>query len=103
MAIRAGLVDEIDLAKGTWIILDIGFAGDKKATCGLAIDDEPPEELTFSDASSVINTIILNSSESVSLVIEAPLSVAFSEAGNPAGRTACFGRNRSPISFQFDR
>ena len=86
MPIRAGLVDEIDLANGTWIILDIGFAGDKKSTCGLAIDDEAPKELTFSDAISLISTIIQNSNEPVSLVIEAPLSVAFSKAGNPAGR-----------------
>jgi hypothetical protein len=87
MPLRAGLVDEINLQNGIWIILDIGFAGDKKATCGLAINDSLPIEVTFSEASSRISAIILDSNVPVNVVIEAPLSVSFSKSGNPAGRS----------------
>lgn len=86
MAIKAGNVGEINLSSGSWIILDIGFANDKKASCGLMVDDAAPIELTFSDATKKIGSLVCNSNRTINLVIEAPLSVTFSERGNPTGR-----------------
>jgi hypothetical protein len=86
MSIKSGEVADINLNAGTWIILDIGFANDKKASCGLLIDNADPIELTFANAVEKISSTIRESSQPVNLVIEAPLSVAFSKLGNPTGR-----------------
>jgi hypothetical protein len=50
------------------------------------IDNAEPNELTFSDATKMISSFIHNSNRTVNLVIEAPLSVTFSNLGNPTGR-----------------
>jgi hypothetical protein len=59
------------------LVLDIGFAGDKKASCGSLINALTPINLTFVDVCENLTKIIVNSKFRVNLVVEAPLSVAF--------------------------
>jgi len=82
--IRAGTIDEISPDE-EWLILDIGFSSMGK-TCGLKRNSDGPVELQFSDARKEICLSISDSKQPVNLVIEAPLSVAFDEQGNPKGR-----------------
>ncbi len=51
------------------------------------VNDEHPTELRFNEAVEWICRFILESPGPVNLVIEAPLSVAFDQTGNPAGRS----------------
>jgi hypothetical protein len=83
--IRAGTKSEISPTSGKWLILDIGFAS-KSASCGLLVNREPPVELRFNEAVEAICSFIAESIEPVNLLIEAPLSVAFNNKGNPTGR-----------------
>ena len=82
--IYPGKVDDISWAKGTWLILDIGFSNNKK-TCGTILGNNAAVKLEFKDAVDEViriarDKLLLN------LVIEAPLSVAFDKSGNPKAR-----------------
>jgi hypothetical protein len=83
---RAGEVTEIHRASGDWAFVDIGFSRDKK-TSGLLVNDGQPIDLTFANLREEL--IQLSNIEGVplNLVLEAPLSVAFTKNGNPAGRS----------------
>ncbi|MCG5539321.1 hypothetical protein [Halorhodospira sp. 9622] len=83
---RAGTEVEITQSSGEWLILDIGFAN-KSRSCGLLINNEQPVDLQFSEAVKRICDFIVNSRQPVNLMIEAPLSVAFDDQGNPTGRS----------------
>jgi hypothetical protein len=83
--IVAGEKSDLRWGAGSWIILDIGFANDKR-TCGVAFDDEPPTNLTYGEAWEAIINQIRKQNCLVNLVIEAPLSVCFDAHGNPKGR-----------------
>lgn len=82
--IYAGKVNDISWAKGTWLILDIGFSNNKKS-CGLLLGDNAPEQLKFNDA---VDTVVRIAREKplLNLVIEAPLSIVFDKLGNPKAR-----------------
>lgn len=82
--IRAGKVDDIRWAKGTWLILDIGFSSTKKS-CGFLDGEKDGEVLTFDEAVTKVIEIAERRS-TLNLLIEAPLSVAFDKAGNPKSR-----------------
>jgi hypothetical protein len=83
--IRAGTIDEIRPNSGIWIILDIGFSQSQKS-CGLKIGENKSKNFTFHEAENEIVEEIEKSTGTVNLVIEAPLSVAFNQNGNPTGR-----------------
>ena len=83
--IQAGSVDDISWDSGAWAFLDIGFSN-KKASCGLLFGDQEPYGATFDAACRDLCTFLARAGERVNLVIEAPLSVAFDEKGNPKGR-----------------
>ena len=70
---------------GRWIFVDIGFARDK-ASCGFAVDDSPPEELTFGCLVQRTLDAVRSAPVPVNLLVEAPLSVAFNKDRNPTGR-----------------
>ena len=85
--IQAGTPREVSLS-GAWAILDIGFAQHTSPSCGLplarretALRSVPETALTQ------LNSLSLESQQQINLVIEAPLSVAFSEEGSPCGRS----------------
>lgn len=89
--IRAGRREDInwDMSSnsGTWIFLDMGFASDGNPSCGYLVDDRAPVNMTFGAVCDDIRDVLLNGDAPViNLVIEAPLSVAFSNQGNPMPR-----------------
>lgn len=70
---------------GDWAFVDIGFASNARS-CGIAVNDDLPIELTFADLQIHLLQLARASDRPLNLVLEAPLSVAFSAAGNPTGR-----------------
>lgn len=85
MPIRAATVGEVTRQSGRWAFVDLGFA-EKSKSCGLALDDEQPVEVRFSDLCTKLRQEIQGGVGTVNLLLEAPLSVTFDEAGNPTGR-----------------
>jgi hypothetical protein len=85
--IRAATVSEILEVHDQWIFVDVGFAGDKTRSCGYLLDGGKPGKLTFSDLIEKLTNLGHSSHEPLYLVLEAPLSVAFSSKGNPTGRS----------------
>jgi hypothetical protein len=83
---RAGTVDEITKTAGDWVFVDIGFSRESK-TSGLLVNDGQPIEVTFNDLRQKILQLTKQDGPAINLVIEAPLSVAFTGEGNPAGRS----------------
>ena len=84
--IRAGMTHEITPDCGEWIIVDIGFSMNSKS-CGVGSIDDPPVEVQFYEMLKIVTQRIREAKGVVNLLIEAPLSVAFSSKGNPTGRT----------------
>jgi hypothetical protein len=83
--LRSGLIPEVTRASGEWAFVDIGFAREGR-TSGLLVEDGEPKLLTFSELRAAITTLVSESGRPLNLVIEAPLSAAFTKLGNPAGR-----------------
>lgn len=83
--IRAGLTTEASRTSGEWVFVDLGFAKAAKS-CGLLVGDEKPKEVSFSQLKTEMLEIVAADGKPLNLLIEAPLSVAFNESGNPTGR-----------------
>jgi hypothetical protein len=69
------------------IAVDMGFAGDHNSSCGVAWADGPEAraEMCFGEAVNRVGERLKQDRETV-LLIEAPLSGAFSAGGNPCVR-----------------
>ena len=80
--IRAGLTTEASRTSGEWVFVDLGFAKAAKS-CGLLVGDEKPKEVSFSQLKTEMLEIVAADGKPLNLLIEAPLSVAFNESGNP--------------------
>lgn len=85
-SIRAGQLDEGHPGSGEWVFVDPGFAMDGKRSCGLLEASRGCKKVTFSELRARLATLAVEGIGPINLVIEAPLSVAFSASGNPAGR-----------------
>ncbi len=85
-SIRAATVTEANRSSGEWVFVDLGFAKEKKS-CGLLIDEGEPRTLSFSELQGQIASICSASTAPLNLLLEAPLSVAFTPNGNPTGRS----------------
>src|SRR5580658_5271281 len=85
MPLQPGTPDQIKWNDDNWIIWDVGFAESDKSS-GLLMPHERPKLYTFDDARRLIVGHIKDSHAPTNLVIEAPLSVCFNEAGNPTPR-----------------
>lgn len=83
--IKAGEVKDIRWANGNWLIFDIGFSNRQKS-CALLFNDKKPDVYQYNEAVTEVQKIIQNF-KNLNLVIEAPLSVAFDNHGNPKGRS----------------
>lgn len=83
--IRAGTPAEVHRHSGVWVFVDLGFA-EKARSCGLLIGDGMPEEVSYSQLKTRLLEVIATDAKPLNLLIEAPLSVAFNEHGNPTGR-----------------
>lgn len=84
--IRSGRVEEAHPESGEWAFVDLGFAGDGKRTNGLLLSDAAPSRCTFAELLACLKSLLIASDRPLNLVLEAPLSVAFSKDGNPVGR-----------------
>lgn len=85
-SIRAGRTIEAHPESGEWVFVDPGFAQDGSRSSALLVSGQP-ELLTFGDLKARLLALAVEGEAPMNLVIEAPLSVAFSASGNPAGRS----------------
>jgi len=83
--IRAGLAAEAKRSSGEWVFVDLGFAQAAKS-CGVLVNDGTPLEVSFSQLRTDMLELVASNGNPLNLLIEAPLSVAFNERGNPTGR-----------------
>ena len=83
--IVAGRVDEAVRESGDWVFVDIGFSSKLKSCC-IAVDDADPYHVSYGELGFRLACLTTRETGTVNLVIEAPLSVAFSKDGNPTGR-----------------
>lgn len=86
MKLHAGRVEDIHEQSGQWAFVDIGFSRIGK-TGGLLVHDGEPDALTFNDLRNALVSLGRQRSGPLNLVLEAPLSAAFTAAGNPTGRS----------------
>ena len=84
--IRAGCASEIRWDSGEWRITNIGLFA-KKQTCGLAKGGEKPREVEFGELVCLLVEEAGRAGHNpLNLLLEAPLSVAFNDRGNPTPR-----------------
>ena len=83
--IVAGTVDEAVRESGDWVFVDLGFSAQSKSCC-IAFGDAEPFHLTYGELGSRLECLTTAGAGPVNLLLEAPLSVAFSKDGNPTGR-----------------
>jgi hypothetical protein len=90
--VEAGLPEHVCPESGEWLFVDVGFSS-KRRSCGLVCNDDTPKALTFAEArariiaaAAVPEAANVGNKATLNLLIEAPLSVAFDERGNPTGR-----------------
>ena len=93
--ITAGQVRDIEDIRNNpalledWIFVDIGFSS-TRTSCGIAIGSCAATEVTFADLVKMVVDAVEKqdcSDKPLHLVLEAPLSMAFTEDGNPWPRT----------------
>lgn len=84
--IRPGRAQDLPPAPGEWVVADVGFSSTDR-TCGWLDGDQAPLNRTFAELQEALIATALRVGSPLNLVIEAPLSVAFGAAGNPAGRS----------------
>ena len=83
--IVAGTVEDAVRDSGDWVFLDLGFSA-KSRSCCIAVGDEPPSHVFYGELGSRLLALTRRATRPVNLLIEAPLSVAFTKDGNPTGR-----------------
>jgi hypothetical protein len=83
---RAGTVHEVNRESGEWVFVDLGFAR-RKASCGYLPGDGAAEAVTFATACERVAREASKVAGPLNLLLEAPLSVAFTKDGNPTGRS----------------
>lgn len=79
-------MEEVRRDSGRWIFVDIGFS-QSASTCGLLRHEGAAECLPFGGLVSRIVEECSSPGEPLNLLIEAPLSVAFTREGHPSGRS----------------
>ena len=95
--IRAGKRSEARMdGSAHWLFVDVGFAQSSNKSCGLALNCCAPRVMNFG---KLVGDVTCHAKKAsclpLNLLIEAPLSVAFDENGNPTGRKCIdpFGKN----------
>ena len=85
--IVAGTVEDAVRDSGDWVFLDLGFSA-KSRSCGIAVGDERPCQVSYGELGPRLLALTRRATRPVNLLIEAPLSVAFTKDkdGNPTGR-----------------
>jgi hypothetical protein len=83
--IQAGEICQVEWGDGNWMFVDLGFSNNKPS-CGLLHGDGDPRCVRFSQIQGEIREQVSKSKSPLNLVVEAPLSVCFDQAGNPKRR-----------------
>ena len=92
--ITAGQVEDIEAVRVNpvllrdWIFVDIGFSSTEES-CGVAIGKDDPEEVTFANLVKKLAAQVAEVEKPhkpLNLLLEAPLSIAFTTDGNPTAR-----------------
>ena len=65
-----------------WIFVDIGFARQDNS-CGVAIGTDVAKKVEFAELVKLVVRAVQKEGKSLNLLLEAPLSMAFTKAGNP--------------------
>ena len=99
--ITAGTIRDIDAHKGEWLFIDLGF-GEKAISCGVLKVMGQSDKVTYCKTVKYGEMVELvkqvarqDAGSTLSLVLEAPLSVTFNKDGNPVGRK-CDVKNGEP-------
>ncbi len=84
--IRAGTVEQISKDSGEWLFVDLGFSKSRKS-CGIVDQKGDGKEVKFARLAELVTAEAQKRSpKPLNLMLEAPLSVAFADNGNPSGR-----------------
>lgn len=84
---RAGFLRDVRRDSGEWLFADLGFARQAK-TCGFLRGDGRAEAVTFAVLRGrLVSAATEAGAGPLNLLLEAPLSVAFTKDGNPTGRS----------------
>ncbi len=92
LGLRAGTLEQATDPSGVWVFADIGFSESKKS-CGYLETDamtwrsQTAEVVTFAELKRKASSLVSTKGAPLHLVLEAPLSSAFTDAGNPVGRS----------------
>ena len=85
--IIAGCATDLNKDSGQWLIVDIGFSS-TAPTCGVWHGTGKPSVVTFGDLVTLATREVQKSGpQPLNLLLEAPLSVAFQQNGNPTRRS----------------
>ena len=85
--IIAGCTTDINKGSGQWLIVDIGFSS-KDPSCGVWNGAGKPSVVTFGGlVNFATQKVQEDDTQSLNLLIEAPLSVAFQQNDNPTRRS----------------
>ena len=85
--IIAGCTTDINKGSGQWLIVDIGFSS-KDPSCGVWNGTGKPSVVTFGGLVNLATQKVQeDDTQSLNLLIEAPLSVAFQQNDNPTRRS----------------
>jgi len=84
--IRSGRREDARWRNGEWLFIDLGFSATSKSTGWVRSSDEA-KALTYGRAVTDLITAAGARAPTLNLVLEAPLSVAFTRDGNPTMRT----------------
>ena len=98
--IRAGYTEEIwaNREQCDWMFVDIGFSTRQKS-CAVLMDGGVPEVMEFRDLQATILQQLRKAELPLNLVVEAPLSVAFTDRGNPTPRSIEIQKGKMPRSW----
>jgi hypothetical protein len=84
--IRSGTLSEVNRESGDWLFVDLGFSRASRS-CGILLGNGLPEEITFGQLLNRVTQAARHPGRQLCLLLEAPLSVAFTPHGNPTGRS----------------
>lgn len=83
---RPGTLKEINRESGFWIFVDVGFSSRDKS-CGILIEEQMPRTMQFGCLAERLINEVTTPGPPINLLLEAPLSIAFDQRGNPARRS----------------
>ena len=85
--IRAGTIDELKQGTGDWLFVDVGFSSTDKS-CGVLKNEERPRTMKFGNlVKCLVKETQTTTKLPLNLLLEAPLSIAFDQHGDPTRRS----------------